>query len=1643
MKRRQKNCIGLSNCSFDQFKKGVEFLRETDAILDDDIFIILKRVCSFFFFCFKNDDFEYLLKCFDRGNKERNKSITNSSKSWSDNNNTYSKNNDLDLKNDEIYWDYKFSKGDFIIIKNINRLLLNKLVDNYVGYSWLCLIVSEYMNNLDTFTNNFDDDDEKKENYDEENKMWFKYQTYKNFKQIEELNKINKIEYNNIKNNPEKYSEEEINNRLTNYVNYLHCYYGNLFSSSYYDKKNRDNFSISYTNPNISNSYNDSVNNNTDNFYLEDPEDRFDWIMSSDSDNDYELVKSNSKSEKRQLYNNYYKTSFDYEDNKLANENLNNVMHGNKMYNNEEQNKKRKLFGNQINQNERNEGVGNFEMYQNKNYSNEKGVEASSYIWSNENIITKRGMHNENDEINEFSDGNPGLEQSINYSENFMQPHQEYSEKKYIRRYESKERSEKEDDVSDEDGEYGEGGESYDDAGSDEDDGSEIYNSRDSDDSGNDHDDESLHYLYKALCDYLSTKYETNKLQKYMDEYRDTHSWKPPPFYWKILKNKYVAKEVLKLYEDRHLDPFLSCLYEDFVNRYYFELKGSNNNNSSNSNGYGNNSNNSSGNNDSNSITTYTSNFNVFTLRISEEICKFLSLKEPEEEEEVLNICKNICISENSYIYTQLILEYIYRNNNDNSMRRLSQYLCLYIIYNDINIHNICNNYFHNVIENEVSISYLIFKINNLHNYTSLYNTFKNIYMTRNKGFMNINNTEIVNLHNNILQVLRIFNGNKLLLFDSTYLIDNNNSGYRSPRKKPAINQSPNRNKDDDVSSEVDSHSVSVFDYNSNFSNKNRSNLENENNRNRFGSESEISSEEMGSSEMSSSARMSGEVSDSEVDKEEINCDGRASSVNMSGFTSQYGDDNTEFNGSSVSKGKESKMESDFSSWKNGNTTISSLVDSEDLRMGRVDDINSNMIDDKINQEIPRLNKLKSDVSEFLLPSASQFGNRDYRHNKEFLRINIYAEKIPLIHLRDIFFLNNIINIYATNNQLFNNNMYKIYGRVLIFLTTYSPYEYVYNHYYSTFFKGKKNSFKKYSTSYFNIYDDTISIIDDDETSETDEEGSTSYNTESESTKIPSNYGKRIKMKEKEDPDDEKEKKSKRKFKDFSEIKNDHEPKKHKLENSVAKVVSQTDKEKDVNQTDKEKGVSQTDKEKDVSQIDKEKDVNQTDKEKAVSQTDKEKDVSQTDKEKDVSQIDKEKAVSQTDKEKAVSQTDKEKDVSQTDKEKSVNQIDKEKAVSQTDKEKEVNQIDKNKEPVLKASNDNNTQIVDGNNISKQNTIDNIYNKNNDNIKPKLNNEENENEKKTSSENSVVKTGLTENMLKDKNSCIISNDLFELRTEVMSCDEVKSHIFKNVKSKKKLKVNKMNKKKKHYFYKLFYKFRLTYNSFIKFVQTEIFHIYNIMHSSTYSDSTKDKLLLGKINSNLSASIIYKYVYNNIYKHINSNQVNLIYTKFIILKHIVDKYPQKRFVTLYFFKELYIFIIEKEKTLQEFSELRENIILFFVYMIRFENMFFYVINVIKKMIYLLDKSLIRLFIVKTLTYCAPPYNFKFCKYILNFIYLVLKKEGIYYKNEFKKVINKFLDDVEQLHAMYQSSKTKELINLSNYIKEQMAKSEREI
>ncbi|KOB86228.1 hypothetical protein PFDG_01863 [Plasmodium falciparum Dd2] len=595
-------------------------------------------------------------------------------------------------------------------------------------------------------------------------------------------------------------------------------------------------------------------------------------------------------------------------------------------------------------------------------------------------------------------------------------------------------------------------------------------------------------------------------------------------------------------------------------------------------------------------------------------------------------------------------------------------------------------------------------------------------------------------------------------------------------------------------------------------------------------------------------------------------------------------------------------------------------------------------------------NKIKSGVSEFLLPSASQYGRENYNYDKEFLRINIYAEKIPLIHMRDIIFINNLINIFVNNNNLFSNNMYKVYGKVLIFLTTYSPYEYVYNQYYSSFFekKKKKNSFKKYCTSFFDIYDDRMMVGTKDKKKNKKKKKkknkNKNYNNNNNNNKILE--------------DDE--------YVDniyYNNTNNDHQSYEKSNESSFS------------NDTDNEEE-KKTDS---ILNVKNNNDDNYT-----------------------------------------------------------IKKMNPEKKI-------ENNCLDEFNNALITNGKDNIIGLKDNtgdeektnlNNMSDKNLL--IQNQINEHEEKNMK-EWDDNKKKNSKTICSIKNIIDRNKKEEYPNNI--DDLFEIKTEAKSCHEIKSSVFLNIKSKKKLKTNKINKKKKYYFYKLFHKFRMSYNHFIKYTQNEIFHIYEIIHGN-YSDVQKDKMLIRKINSNLAASIIYKYIYNNIYEYINNSKINLIYPKFILLKYIVDKYPQKRYLTLHFLKELYIFIIEKEKALEEYVELRGNIVLFIVYMIRYENMFCYVVNIIKTMIYVLDKSLIRLFIMKTLTYCAPPYDLMFCQCLLNFIYSVLKKEGIYYKDEFKKIINKFLDEVANMHHMYQSSKTKELFILSNYIRDHMIQSEME-
>ncbi|SOV21052.1 conserved Plasmodium protein, unknown function [Plasmodium sp. DRC-Itaito] len=1551
MKKKKKNSIGLCNCSFDEFQEGVEFIKETDSILDDDIFLILKRVCSFLFYCVKNNKFDSLLNydklkkiCYKRSKREPIQYKDRKDEYIDDE--KYSSN--IKDKDDNINETHvNFSEKNIYINDNIYNICSkdeevtsiiqdeNKNMKNFIEhekemkkkknlYQEDITKLKKKENEKNDHTLLINEEEEKKQQEKDHYDIFSKKELTYIIKELEKqkeakqqiFNKyISKKKKSNDNNNDvslylyekKKKKEKQINIQRSKYTNYLFCYYDNFIHSDKHVVDKNENEKIIYL-------------NDYDN-------DCYKWIFDEskshdeDEQEDNQEDKNYNKTYDKQQQTNHNKT-FDelsvieqnsYQD--MPNYNTNHYFNDQMNYY-DHINKKKIIYTHEYNQGIYNEHT---PLNKNKRKLSNESQEGYKNIYKKKKKVSwgirENVLDNEQDG---YYDENGNIikrkKKKFKELENMMK--KEYKKKKNKKYRKEKKKKTKTKTKTNK------------------------YNNN----------NEHYHYLYKALCDFVSTKYKTNKLLKYMDENRDMYSWKPPSFYWKILKNQYVVKEILKLYEERYLDPFLSCLYEDFMNKFYFDDNEKEN---------------------TNNITTYTSNFNIFTLRISEEIQKFLLLKEPEEEEDILNICKNICVSENSYIYAQLILEYIYRNNNDNSMRRLSQYLCLYILYKDINIYNICNNYFSNVIENEISISYLIFKINNLHNYHSLYNIFKNIYMIRNKGCMHINNSDIINLYNSILRVLKVFNGQKLLLFDSTYMFDdmnrkdrrmsrdekgkqNNSIYYKKNGYDKAseinscgdiyddidnnINDDINNNINDDINDDInnninnnindDDHSNDLLSFNessflnypSNFSDENRSTLEEYTRR-------------------------------CSINK--INQYDRHKVKNISTYIDENNDnidDNQNNDNNDLKNSEQNYLEGDLTSdlyeYAEEKVINKLHMDTSHTDKSFIDFESVNFSD----------NKIKSAVSEFLLPSASQYGRDNYNYDKEFLRINIYAEKIPLIHMRDIIFINNLINIFVNNNDLFSNNMYKVYGKVLIFLTTYSPYEYVYNQYYSSFFekKKKKNSFKKYSTSFFDIYDDRMVVGTKD---------------------------KKIKKKKK--------KKKKKKMK-----------KKKIIINNNNNIIADDD---------------------DDEYIDNINYNNENNNHQSYEKSNESSFSNRTNNEED----------------------------KKTDSILNVKNSNDDNYTIKTitpEKKMENNSVDKFANDLITNGKDNVTSLND--NIGdEEKTNSNSINNNNFLVENDMNEDKERNMKEYDHNNknnskTICSIKNTIDRYKKEEECPKNiDDLFEIKTEVKSCNEIKSSVFLNIKSKQKLKTNKINKKKKYYFYKLFHKFRISYNNFIKYTQNEIFHIYQIIHGN-YSDVQKDKMLIRKINSNLAASIIYKYIYNNIYEYINNSKINLIYPKFIILKYIVDKYPQKRYLTLHFLKELYIFIIEKEKALEEYAELRGNIVLFIVYMIRYENMFCYVVNIIKTMIYVLDKSLIRLFIMKTLTYCAPPYDLMFCQCLLNFIYSVLKKEGIYYKDEFKKIINKFLDEVANMHQMYQSSKTKELFILSNYIRDHMIQSEKE-
>nr|PIM00502.1 hypothetical protein TGCOUG_312650A [Toxoplasma gondii COUG] len=75
--------------------------------------------------------------------------------------------------------------------------------------------------------------------------------------------------------------------------------------------------------------------------------------------------------------------------------------------------------------------------------------------------------------------------------------------------------------------------------------------------------------LLHALCDFLTMKYDSTVTRKNLLDDRSTHgSWNPPAFYWQLFKHPSIISCLLKLYQERPQDEFLACWFQDYTQHY-------------------------------------------------------------------------------------------------------------------------------------------------------------------------------------------------------------------------------------------------------------------------------------------------------------------------------------------------------------------------------------------------------------------------------------------------------------------------------------------------------------------------------------------------------------------------------------------------------------------------------------------------------------------------------------------------------------------------------------------------------------------------------------------------------------------------------------------------------------------------------------------------------------------------------------------------------------------------------------------------------------------------------------------------------------------------------------------------------------------
>eukprot|EP00371_Babesia_bovis_P001317 XP_001609964.1 hypothetical protein [Babesia bovis T2Bo] len=258
--------------------------------------------------------------------------------------------------------------------------------------------------------------------------------------------------------------------------------------------------------------------------------------------------------------------------------------------------------------------------------------------------------------------------------------------------------------------------------------------------------------ILEALMNYLTQKYDSEKMRVYMEDKGDHGKWNPPELYWTLMKSPLVVSHMIKIYHERPKDEFLSSWYQDYINNASTNMKMSHSDI------------------DLEGLSRITSNFSVFTLRMSEEIRRFLLKDDILDSTELDNntpLSPLFWHAENAYIYSQALLHFIYQWRIDlRGCRRLSQLVARTTM-------NPVSGLFPDLgkIDGKLcewSASQIHLLMTNFARFPNLHSAFKRLCSNHHISSFKLNELDVCDFYDELNKILNAFDSYGVLLFDQS-----------------------------------------------------------------------------------------------------------------------------------------------------------------------------------------------------------------------------------------------------------------------------------------------------------------------------------------------------------------------------------------------------------------------------------------------------------------------------------------------------------------------------------------------------------------------------------------------------------------------------------------------------------------------------------------------------------------------------------------------------------------------------------------------------------------------------------------------------------------------------------------------------------